>query len=290
MKLKKYKKISVSKLVIYILLSVWGVLILYPFYNAVLTSFMTEKEYIHSGFTLFLKEPTLDAYRFVFSYSKTWSGYLSTLLIVAIGVPFNLFLTVTLAYALSRKAFPGKKIFNFIVVFTMYFSGGIIPSYLLIKSLGLINSLGAVILAYGVNTYYMIIIKNYFMGIPDSIEEAARIDGANELMVLLKIYIPMSMPVLATFFLFFTVDRWNEWYNSMLYLTDADKWPLQMVLREIISTTNNTLAANVSDLKTNFSMGIKMAAVVVTMAPIIAAFPFLQKHFIKGMMIGAVKE
>lgn len=290
MKLKKHKKISGSKLMIYILLSVWGFLILYPFYNAVLTSFMTEKEYIHSGFTLFLKEPTLDAYRFVFSYSKTWSGYLSTLLIVAVGVPFNLFLTVTLAYALSRKAFPGKKIFNFIVVFTMYFSGGVIPSYLLIKSLGLINSLGAVILSYGVNTYYMIIIKNYFMGIPDSIEEAARIDGANELMVLLKIYIPMSMPVLATFLLFFTVDRWNEWYNSMLYLTDADKWPLQMVLREIISTTNNTLAANVSDLKTNFSMGIKMAAVVVTMAPIIAAFPFLQKHFIKGMMIGAVKE
>ena len=198
-------------------------MILYPFYNVVMVSFMTQKEYVRTPFVLFPKVLTLDAYKHVFSNPKIWSGYRSTLFIVALGVPFNMFLTVTLAYALSQKRFPGKKIFNFLVVFTMYFNGGVIPLYLLVKDLGMMGSLSSVVLTYGVSVYYMIIIKNYFLGIPHSLQEAAKIDGANDLVIMLRIYLPMSTPVLATFLLFFLVDRWNTWYEAMLYLTDAKK-------------------------------------------------------------------
>lgn len=288
--MKHIKKIKPSTVGIAAVLIIWGWIILYPFYNAIVISFMTEKEYLRTDFVLFPKEITLNAYKFVFSYSKILSGYASTLFLVLVGVPLNLFLTVTLAFALSRKEYPGKKFFNFIVIFTMYFSGGVIPTYLLVKNIGLINSMWSVVLTYGVNTYYMIIIKNYFSGIPESIEEAARIDGANPIQIMVKIFIPMSKPVLATFLLFFIVDRWNEWYRAMLYLTDAGKWPLQMVLREIIATTNSDMMEHVADLKQNFSMGVKMATLVVTMGPIMIMFPFLQKYFIKGMTAGAVKE
>lgn len=290
--MKKRKKFKKSTLLIAIILGVWGIIILYPFYNVIMISFMTEEEYVRTAFTLFPKEITLDAYRHVFTEPNTWTGYRTTLIIVFLGVPFNMLLTVSLAYALSKKQFPGKKIFNFLVIFTMYFNGGVIPGYLLIKDLGLMNSLAAVILSSGTSVYYMIIIRNYFIGIPDSLEEAAKIDGANDLMIMLKIYIPMSTPVLATFLLFFLVERWNEWYNAMLYLNDATKWPLQLVLRGIISSTQNkdNLSSTLQSERETFSMGIKMASVVVTMAPIMVAFPFLQKYFIRGMVAGAVKE
>ncbi len=287
------RRIKPSTVLIAAILGIWGLMILYPFYNVVIVSFMTEKEYVRTAFVLFPKELTLDAYMRVFSNARIWSGYRSTLLIVALGVPFNLFLTVTLAYALSKKSFPGKRFFNFLVVFTMYFSGGVIPLYLLVKDLGLMGSLASVIVTYGVSVYYMIIIKNYFLGIPDSLREAAQIDGANDLVIMLRIYLPMSTPVLATFLLFFLVDRWNSWYEGMLYLTDAKKWPLQLVLREIVATSQKTepgMAMGLLAKRENFGMGIKMASVVVTMAPIMVAFPFLQKYFMRGMTMGAVKE
>lgn len=285
------KRIKLSTVLIAAVLGIWGLMILYPFYNVVIVSFMTQKEYVRTAFVLFPKELTLDAYKHVFSNPRIWSGYRSTLLIVAFGVPLNMFLTVTLAYALSKKSFPGKRFFNFLVVFTMYFSGGVIPTYLLVKDLGLMGSLSSVILTYGVSTYYMIIIKNYFLGLPDSLQEAARIDGANDLVIMLRIYLPMSTPVLATFLLFFLVDRWNAWYEAMLYLTDSKKWPLQLVLREIVSTSQNPESTMVGLMATRetFGMGIKMATVIVTMAPIMVAFPFLQKYFMRGMTMGAVK-
>lgn len=286
------RKIKWSSVLIVAIITIWTLLILYPFYNVVMTSFMTQKEYIKSGFKLIPKEITLDAYKQVFANKRIYTGYKSTFLIVLLGVPYNMFLTVTLAYALSKKRFPGKKFFEYFVIFTMYFSGGTIPCYLLIKELGLMGSLGSVILESGVSVYYMILIRNYFMGIPESLEEAAKLDGANDLTIMLKIHLPMSTPILATFFLFFLVDRWNTWYSAMLYLTDAAKWPLQLVLRDIVSVATGTDATmmHMLNLKENFGLGVQMASVVVTMAPIMIAFPFLQKYFIQGMSVGAVKE
>ena len=277
---------------IVLVLVIWGLIIFYPFYNAVLISFMTQSEYMRSTFNLFPKSFNLDAYKFVFANPRTWTGYRSTLIVVFFGVPFNMLLTTTLAYALSRKKYPGKRIFNFLVVFTMYFSGGVIPMYILIKEMHLTNTLWSMIFASGLNTYYMIIMKNFFMGIPDSLEEAARIDGANDLQIMTKIYIPVSKPIISTVLLFYLVDRWNEWYSGMLYLTDAEKWPLQLVIRDMVASTSMASSMNSAamDLQQTFGMGVKMATIIVTMAPIMLAFPFLQKHFIQGMTAGAVKE
>lgn len=288
---RRFKRPDKMTVFIVTVLVIWGLIIFYPFYNAVLISFMTQSEYMRNTFNLFPKSLNLDAYKYVFANSRTWTGYRSTLIVVLLGVPLNMLLTTTLAYALSRKKYPGKKFFNFLVIFTMYFNGGVIPMYILVREMKLTNTLWSMILVSGLNTFYMIIMKNFFMGIPDSLEEAARIDGANDLQIMTKVYIPVSKPIISTVLLFYLVDRWNEWYTGMLYLTDAEKWPLQLVIRDMVASTS--MASNINaaamELQQTFGMGVKMATIIVTMAPIMLAFPFLQKHFIEGMTAGAVK-
>lgn len=288
---RRFKRPDKMTVFIVTVLVIWGLIIFYPFYNAVLISFMTQSEYMRNTFNLFPKSLNLDAYKYVFANSRTWTGYRATLIVVLLGVPLNMLLTTTLAYALSRKKYPGKKFFNFLVIFTMYFNGGVIPMYILVKEMKLTNTLWSMILVSGLNTFYMIIMKNFFMGIPDSLEEAARIDGANDLQIMTKVYIPVSKPIISTVLLFYLVDRWNEWYTGMLYLTDAEKWPLQLVIRDMVASTSmaSTMNAAASELQQTFGMGVKMATIIVTMAPIMLAFPFLQKHFIQGMTAGAVK-
>lgn len=288
---RRFKRPDKMTVFIVTVLVIWGLIIFYPFYNAVLISFMTQSEYMRNTFNLFPKSLNLDAYKYVFANSRTWTGYRATLIIVLLGVPLNMLLTTTLAYALSRKKYPGKKLFSFLVIFTMYFNGGVIPMYILVKEMKLTNTLWSMILVSGLNTFYMIIMKNFFMGIPDSLEEAARIDGANDLQIMTKVYIPVSKPIISTVLLFYLVDRWNEWYTGMLYLTDAEKWPLQLVIRDMVASTSmaSNMNAAAMELKQTFGMGVKMATIIVTMAPIMLAFPFLQKHFIEGMTAGAVK-
>lgn len=276
---------------IYSALILYGLMILYPFYNTLLVSLVSEKEYLTTPFMLYPKKPTLLSYRYVFSSSDILNGYITTLIVVLFGVSYNMFLTATSAYALSKE-FPGKKIVMVLIVFTMYFGGGLIPYYLLIRNLGLIDSYGAMILPYGVNTFYMLVMRNYFRSLPAEIEESARIDGANEITVLWKIILPISLPVIATFLLFFTVDRWGEWFNGVLFIKTMSKRPLQMVLRSILMSLSNEAAVNMPpELKKNlYGDSVKMACVVVVMTPIMLAYPFVQKYFMKGIMIGAVKN
>ncbi len=284
------KKWDLSYFVITLILTLFGIAVFYPFYNAVLISLVTSKEYIQTPFMLFPKHITLDAYRYLFEDGSIFWGYRSTLTIVLFGVPYNLLLTSMVAYAMSRPAFPGKKFFNAMIILTMYFSGGIIPTYLLMRSLSLLNSLASVILVYGVNTYNMIIMRNFFRSIPAAIEESARIDGANDLVILFRIVLPLSKPIMATMLLFFTVDRWNEWFNAMVFLRDNNQWPLQLVLRSIVNQPMIDFSVTTSALKNAvFSDGVKMAAVVVTMLPVMLVYPFVQKHFMKGIMLGGVK-
>jgi len=173
----------------------------------------------------------------------------------------------------------------------MYFSGGLIPLYLLVRDLGLMNSLASVILVYGANTFYLLLMRSYFLEIPAALEESAKIDGANDLVILLRIMLPLALPIVATVTLFFSVDRWNEWFNAMLFLREGEKWPLQLVLRSIVMSTIDDIGSrNVSIRKTVFEDGVKMAAVFITMAPIMFTYPFLQKYFIKGILIGSVKS
>jgi len=277
-----------------IILTFFALLIAVPFYNVIIVSITGQAEYLRSsGLVLFPIEPTLASYARVFQNALLWSGYTSTLTIVGIGVPMNVLLTFCLAYGLSRKGWPGRKAVFVLVLITMVFNGGIVPLYLQIKELRLLDNLWSVIFTGGLNTFYMIISKNFIESLPESLIESAHLDGANEWTILFRIVMPLSKPILATIILFYAVDRWNEWYNSMVFLTTPSKFTLQLVLRNIVINSEMQGAAassgNVSSSAAQFSMGIKMCAVMMTMLPIMCVYPFLQKHFAKGVLIGAIK-
>jgi putative aldouronate transport system permease protein len=201
-----------------------------------------------------------------------------------------MFLTTSLAYGLSRTNFPGGKLIFYAVLLTMLFNGGIVPLYLLMLQLGLTKNIWSVILAYGVNTFYFIITRTYMTTLPESLIESAKIDGADEWRILFKIVLPLSKPILATVLLFYAVDRWNEWFNAMVFLRRNDLIPLQLVLRTIVmdSVIVNSLSIAGPRIP-RFTEGIQTATIIVTMLPIMCFFPFLQKYFIKGIMIGAIK-
>lgn len=272
------------------LVTLFLLLILVPFLNVLVLSVTTEKEFLQTPILLFPKNPTLQNYKQLFEGGTVFNGYRNSFLILLLGVPLDLFLTTTLAYAFSRKSFPGRKALLSLILFTMLFNGGIVPLYLVVKQLGLTNSLLSVVFTQAVSTYNMILMMNYFSSIPESLLESARLDGAGEWRVLWHIALPLSMPIIATMLLFYAVGRWNEWYQAMLFIRSIDKSPLQTVLRRIIMDSMNTdllQSGQMEELR--FSTAIKMCAVLVTMVPVMCIFPFLQKHFVKGVMIGAIK-
>ena len=286
------KRIEPFELIIGIILSLWAFIVIFPFFNVFALSFATEREYVSSPYMFFPAKPTLDNYIKLLNDSRIFYGYRTTILFVLIGVPYNMFVTICTAYALSKSGYPGKKFFLYFIIFTMYFSGGIIPLYLWIRDLRLINTIWAVILPYGVNTFYMLIVRNYIAGLPPSVSESARIDGAGEWRILFRIVLPLSTPILATFILFFAVDRWNEWYHSMIFIRSTEITPIQLVFRSIVLAGEyaTTMAGGASvGITVLFSKGLKMAAVIVTMAPIMVVYPFLQRYFVKGITLGAVK-
>jgi len=286
-----YNKFELMDLVILIFLSLYALLIVLPFISVLATSFATQKEYLTVPLLLFPKSPTLENYRHLFEDGRIWIGYRTTLKFLIFGVPINMFLTTSIAYGLSRPKFPGKKFFLYFVLFTMLFNGGIIPMYLLVKELALTNTIWSVIFAYGVNTFYMIIMRNYFSTLPESLMESAKLDGAGEWLILFKIILPLSMPIIATIILFYSVDRWNEWFNAMIFIRKNNLISLQLVLRSIVIESRMTDNMSVSDVQAElqFTDGMKMCAVIVTMLPVMCVFPFLQKYFVKGIMIGAIK-
>lgn len=271
-------------------LAVFALLILYPFYNSVCVSLVSQADYIKTRFMLYPKNITFESYFVVFKNGSIFDGMKVTLIITLVGVLYNMLLTVSLAYGFSKE-FPGKKLFMMMIVFTMYFSGGLIPFYLLIKDLKLVDNIFSMILPSGVSIMYMTVIRQNFESLPAELEESARIDGANDLTILFRILLPLSVPILVTFALYYGVERWNEWYNGMLFIRSFEKRPLQLVLRGIIQTTGQAMVTNELEQYniTPFSEGIKMACVVVTMTPIILVYPFIQKYFVSGMTVGAVK-
>jgi putative aldouronate transport system permease protein len=285
------KKTGVVDVILFILLTGWGIIILLPFLNVVAISFTSYKEYLATPLLLFPKAPELRAYKELFEDGRIWIGYRTTLTIILIGVPLSLFLSTTMGYALSRKNFPGRKFFFMFILFTMIFQGGIVPLYMVIRTLKLTNTIWSVILTSGINTFYMIIVYNFFASLPESLIESARLDGAGEWTILFKIIFPLSMPIMATMTLFYTVDKWNEWFNAMIFIRRGAIQPLQVVLRSIVmdSVAQGQLNTNVAMIDRAFTSGIKMAAVMVTMLPIMCIYPFLQKHFVKGILVGAVK-
>ena len=286
----KKKKLDKAQIIIGIVMGIWALLILFPFYNAILASISTQREFSRNPLMLFPQEVTFSAYSYLMKATSLMTGYRNTLFFLALGVPFSMLITVSTAYVLSRPSFPGKKIYVFLVLFTMYFSGGMVPIYLLMKEMKLTNSLVGIVLLYGGNTFYAILIRNFFQSIPHEIEESAKIDGASEMLTFFRIILPLSVPILMTVILFLAVDRWNEWFNVMLMVRDSNKWTLQVILRNIVYTTLDDMASRVVSVqKTYYSLSLKMAAIVLTMAPVMVFYPFTQRFFIKGIMIGSVK-
>ncbi len=236
---------------------------------------------------------TLDAYRLVFTNPMITIGYRNTLLYVVAGTTINLLMTCLGAYGLSRKRVLFGTPIMFLIVFTMFFSGGLVPSYLLVaNTLDWIDTPWALIIPPAINTLNLIIMRTAFASVPEALEEVARLDGANDITILFKIVLPLSMPVVAVMILFYSVAHWNAWFSAMIYLRSRDLYPLQLVLREILIISNTDAMTTGVASGDVMSLGetIKYATVMVATVPILCVYPFLQRYFVKGVMIGAIKE
>ncbi|MCK8486885.1 carbohydrate ABC transporter permease [Paenibacillus sp. MBLB2552] len=234
---------------------------------------------------------SLEAYRSVLANPGIGVGFRNTLFIVVFGVTVNIFMTALGAYVLSRKNVMWNKVFMFLIVFTMFFGGGLIPMYLVVKGVGLLDSLWSTIIPFAIGTFNLIIMRTSFMGIPDSLEESAKIDGANHFTILFRIILPLSMPVIAVMILYYAVDKWNGWFYASVFIKSRELFPLQLVLREILisnSTDSMSIGASAGD---RFQIGetIKYATIIVATFPIMCVYPFLQRYFVKGVMVGSLK-
>ena len=288
----RIKRFNATDAVILAVLSILAFSILYPFYNAVLVSFVPNTIYLrHQGVMLIPPKVTFDAYDFTFKSSLIWTGYKNSILVTFFGTSYNMVLTILCAYAMT-KPFPGRKYVKFFIVFTIYFTGGLIPYYLLIKDLNIMDTIAVMVLPTGLNIMFMLIITDYFYSLPPSLEESAKIDGAGDFTVLLRIILPLSLPLLATFTLYYAVDRWNEWYHAMLFVKSVSNWPLQNVLRTIINDVNFMATQNIPGQQRPDIQGdaIKMSSIIVSMVPMMCLYPFLQRYFLSGLTLGAVKE
>lgn len=269
------------------------VITLYPLLYVVFASMSDSNELMkHSGLLLKPVGFSWAAYKAVFQNPNILQGYKNTIIVLISSVAVSMFLTCLAAYVLSRKNVLFNGVITFIIMFTMFFSGGMIPTYLLVNNLGLTNTYWALILPGAISTYNMIIMRTGFAAIPESLEESAKIDGANHFTILFKIVIPLAKPTMAVIVLYYAVACWNSWFNAMIYLQKRrDLQPLQLILRGILieNDTSNMQDGNVGQDTESIAESIKYAVIVVATLPILAIYPFLQKYFIKGIMIGAVK-
>lgn len=280
---------------IILLLVLTSLLMLFPFYYMIVISFSSYDDYLRHGVVLWPKQWVLDAYRSIFESRAFVRSIGSTVFVTVVGTLVDLIMTSSMAYALSRDI-PGRKFFNMMVVFTFLFGGGMIPTYLIIKSTGLIDTYWALIIPGCISAFNLIIIRQFFRGIPNELNDAALIDGASEVKIFVLIVLPLSKPVLAAFSLFYAVGHWNTFFDAILYLNDSTKWTLQVVLRQLVilgnvsDTLHQSPEARMAQLDQQTPPEtIGMAAVLVATIPILLLYPFLQKHFAKGVMLGSVK-
>lgn len=263
---------------------------LYPFVYILSASLSDPFAVTRGDVILFPIGFNIEAYKNVFSSNEIWVAYKNTLWYVIVGTAVNVFMTVLMAYPLSRKKFAGRKVINLFVGFTLFFSAPLVPTFLVVKSVGLMNSMWALVIPTAIDTFYLIIVRSFFEEIPESLFEAAVIDGCNDIQILYKIIIFLSGPILAVMILFYAVAHWNSYFGALLYLNDDKLYPLQMVLRKIlIALDANTMAGKAYDRKDLITMGVRYASIIVSTVPILCIYPFLQKYFVKGVMIGSIK-
>ena len=276
-----------------VLLIVASIAFLYPLWFVVISSFSSASAIASGSVTIWPIGFNLDAYTRVFHDSQIWRAYGNTMIYVAVGTAINLTLTTLGAYPLSRKDLRGRNLIMLFIVFTMFFSGGLIPDYLNVRDLGLFNTRWAILLPSAISAYNLIVMRTFFQStIPDGLIESAKMEGASEYRILWSIVLPLSMPVVAVMLLFYAVGHWNSWFAAMIYLQDRSLYPLQLILREILisSQTNDLLGGVGSGDVAQISETIKYATIVIATLPIVIIYPFLQKYFAKGVMLGGIKE
>ncbi|OAB34213.1 ABC transporter permease [Paenibacillus glacialis] len=275
-----------------ILLFIFTVIIVVPLWNVIISSFSSGKSLAEGGFIFWPKEFSLENYRAVFQDESILQSFFISISKTFIGVVTHVFFCAMVGYGLSKRYIRGRKLYVAMGVITMFFSGGMIPTYLLIKSLGLLDSFWVYIIPALYSFYDVIILMNFFRNVPDSLEESAKIDGAGDWRVFLKIFIPLSMPAMATIALFNGVGQWNDFMTTKLYITDQALYPLQMKLYEIIVQSQTQSMQNIggSAIIETTTKGVQLATIVITTLPIVVIYPILQRYFISGMMLGAVKE
>lgn len=269
------------------LLTIIALVTLYPFWDVIISSLISVEEYVTTNFHLWPRKLNLDSYRFILNMDELWASYGVTIFISVVGTIMNMLVTTMTAYVLSKNL-KGSRVIMFLIIFTMLFSGGMIPVYIVVRKLGIMNTSWALIFPTLVQTWNLILMKNFFYTIPDSLEESAKLDGCNDMTILIRIILPLSLPVIATISLFYAVYHWNEYFNAVMYITSKRNWPLQLFLRAMLFE-NEASTQSGGDDPSLLGMPIKMASVSVAVIPIMAVYPFFQKYFVKGVLIGAVK-
>ena len=264
---------------------------LFPFINILFTSFSTEVDYFASTIIVIPRHFTFEAYKYIFLEGGMLHAFLISVGVSAAGVAYSMLMTSLGAYALTKRDLPGKNIFFTMILITMFFGGGVIPFFLILKGLGMYNSLWGLFIPFGINTFNMILLRNFFANIPEELVESSKLDGANDFVVLFRIVMPLSLAGIATIALFYFVERWNDWYWPMLLLKDEELYPLSLKLRNILSDLQSadyytSIGVDTSQL---YSKGQDAASIVVSILPILCVYPFVQKYFVKGVMIGAIK-
>lgn len=261
--------------------------IVLPFLNMLAIS-LSDSTAVVSGQVKFLPVGfSLESYKKIFSHPSFISGFLNSFFQTAAGCTIGLFMLVICAYPLSKTRLKGRKFFMLMILFTMFFSGGLIPTYMLVRQLNLIDTIWALVLPFCIIPYNLILIMTFFRSIPPSLEESACIDGLNPIQTLFQIVLPMSKPILATMFMFLFVYYWNNWFNSMIYLDSSTKFPIMLVVRNIMNGAS--IPGETSGVQSIAAASLKSASVIVTTLPILIIFPFTQKYFVQGMMLGSVK-
>ena len=275
---------------VYIITGLMALMCLYPMLHVLFASISDPIRLMqHTGVILKPLGFSLEGYKIVLKNPNIPVSYLNTIIYVAVGTSINILMTTLGAYALSRKGYMFKKTITLLIVFTMYFNGGLIPNFLLVKALGMYNTIWALVVPGAISTWNLIVMKTCFQAIPVSLEESARLDGANDFVILLKVFLPLSKATMAVMLLFYAVTQWSSWFNAMIYLSDRKKFPLQLIMREILianSTSGNTMDSDVMFLEEV----VKYATIIGSTVPVLCIYPFVQKYFMTGVMMGSVKE
>jgi putative aldouronate transport system permease protein len=263
-----------------------------PFYYVIVASVSPIKQVLTESIILWPEKFTFTSYHMILTTPSFVRALLFTIFITVVGTAINMLFTSTLGYSLSKKRFRARKTILMLIVFSMMFSGGLIPTYLVVKQLGMINSFWALMLPGAISAFNLIVLKNFFASIPEALEDSARIDGCSNFGIFVRIALPLSLPALASFTLFYAVGNWNQFFAAIMYMNNSRYWTLQVVLRQLVIIGDSTGYGQVLDdaSKTAFPETLKYAAIVVATLPILMVYPFLQKYFVKGVLMGSVKE